>query len=174
MSQSARSPRTLVLLRHGKSAYPPGVGDHQRPLAPRGRREAALAGGWISGHLPRIDRVICSTAERTRQTLDATGLVNPAMLVDFTPDVYDADCEELLDLIRAVGDADRVVMIVGHGPGLPDLAEELAGSSSDRRALADLRAKFPTSAIAVLEVDGPWADIEDRSTRLVDFVVPRA
>ena len=97
-SEEPTSPisRTLVLLRHGKSAYPPGVDDHQRPLAPRGRREAALAGTWIETNLPPIDHVICSTAERTRQTLQATGLLTPTVLVDFTDAIYEAYPEELL------------------------------------------------------------------------------
>src|SRR4029077_3194256 len=89
--------RTLVLLRHGKSAYPPGVDDHQRPLAPRGRREAALAGGWITENLPAIDHIICSTAERTRQTLTATGIVTPTALLDFSDAIYEAYPDELLD-----------------------------------------------------------------------------
>ena len=69
--------RTLILLRHGKSGYPPGVADHDRPLAPRGERQAALAGAWISQHLPPVDLVLCSTAERTRQTLARTGIMAP-------------------------------------------------------------------------------------------------
>jgi phosphohistidine phosphatase len=166
--------RILILLRHGKSAYPPGVGDHQRPLAPRGRREAGLAGSWIGRHLPPIDRVICSTAERTRQTLDATGLPTATTLVDYSPDVYEADYDDLLDLVLAIDPADRVVLIVGHGPGLPQLAEPLAGPGSDRDALTRLWDKFPTSAIAVLGVDGPWVGIGGAGTRLEQFVVPRS
>ena len=71
-------PRTLVLLRHGKSAYPPGVPDHDRPLADRGRRQAALAGEHVRTHLDHIDLVLCSTSERTRQTLAASGLAAAA------------------------------------------------------------------------------------------------
>ena len=73
---STQATRTLVLLRHGKSAYPPGVSDHDRPLAPRGQREAALAGTWIGANVPAIDRVVCSTAQRTRQTVQAAGLTS--------------------------------------------------------------------------------------------------
>src|SRR6202035_2354332 len=66
--------RTLVLLRHAKSAYPAVVADHERPLAPRGEREAGLAGDWLRAHLPAIDAVLCSTATRTRETLARTGI----------------------------------------------------------------------------------------------------
>jgi len=166
--------RTLVLLRHGKSAYPPGVNDHDRPLAPRGNREAALAGGWISANLPPVDHIVCSTATRTRQTLQATGLAAPAMLVDFADEIYQAYPDELLEIVAAASPDDRTVLLVGHAPGLPELAEQLAGPGSDVTALAALSSKFPTSAIAVLQVDGAWADLDEGTTRLTGFVVPRA
>jgi phosphohistidine phosphatase len=166
--------RTLVLLRHGKSAYPPGVDDHHRPLAPRGRREAALAGAWITGNLPKVDHIICSTAERTRQTLHATGIVTPTALIDFTDAIYEAYPDELLELVVAANPSDRTLLLVGHSPGVPMLAEELAGPGSNRAALGELGAKFPTSAIAVLAVDGPWSDVSPDTTRLIDFVIPRA
>ncbi len=171
---TSSSSRTLVLLRHGKSAYPPGVDDHQRPLAPRGRREAALAGAWIAGNLPAIDHVICSNAERTRQTLQATGIVTPTALVDFTDAIYEAYPDELLELVAAANPSDRALLLIGHAPGVPALAEELAGPGSNRAALGELSAKFPTSAIAVLAVDGQWSDVGQDITRLVDFVIPRA
>ena len=71
--------RTLILMRHGKSAYPDDVADHERPLAPRGLREAGLAGQWLRDTQPPIDAVRCSTALRTRQTLDATGITAPVV-----------------------------------------------------------------------------------------------
>ena len=74
--------RTLVLLRHGKSAYPPDVGDHDRPLAPRGVREAGLAGDWLRANVPAVDAVLCSTATRTRETLAGTGVDAPVHYVD--------------------------------------------------------------------------------------------
>ena len=168
------APRTLVLLRHGKSAYPPGVSDHARPLAPRGIREAALAGRWITAHVPPVDHIICSTATRTRQTLQSTGLITPAVLVDFADEIYEAYAEELLELVSAANPADRTVLLVGHAPGLPALAGQLAGPGSDEAALAGVQAKFPTSAIAVLAVDGDWAGVATGTSRLTAFVVPRA
>jgi phosphohistidine phosphatase len=170
----SRDVRTLVLLRHGKSAYPPGVSDHDRPLAPRGRREAALAGQWIMRNAPTLDYILCSSAARTRQTLEATGLVTPTVLVDVSSSIYEAYPEELLELITAAPQADRTLLLVGHAPGVPGLAEALAGPGSNTEALQSMDAKFPTSALAVLEVDGAWSDVGDGTGRLVDFVVPRA
>jgi len=166
--------RTLVLLRHGKSAYPPGVSDHDRPLAPRGRREAALAGKWIALNSVTPDYILCSSAARTRQTLEATGLATPTVLVDFTSSIYEAYPDELLDLVTAAPSADRTLLLVGHAPGVPGLAEMLAGPGSDTDALRRMESKFPTSAIAVLTVQGQWADLGGGAATLVDFVVPRA
>ncbi|MFE3360591.1 SixA phosphatase family protein, partial [Streptomyces californicus] len=75
---------TLILMRHGKSAYPDGVEDHERPLAPRGEREAALAGDWLRATQRAIDAVRCSTAQRTRLTLAATGIDAP---VEYRDDI---------------------------------------------------------------------------------------
>ena len=192
---TAESPRTLILVRHAKSAYPPGVADHQRPLAARGEREAALAGAWIADRWTGIDRILCSTAERTRQTAAVAGLTTGLTTgqtgptgtaptgtaptgtapITYTDDIYDAYPDELEDLIRTVDPADRTVVLIGHAPGLPGLAEDLAGAGSDQAALSRLRSKFPTSAVAVISVDGVWANIgRGATTALVDFVVPRS
>ena len=72
--------RTLLLLRHAKSDYPAGVADHERPLAPRGKREAALAGDWLRANVPAVDAVLCSTATRTRETLARTRIDAPVTL----------------------------------------------------------------------------------------------
>ncbi len=73
---------TLLLMRHAKSEYPAGVADHDRPLAPRGVREAALAGDWLRANVPAIDSVLCSTATRARQTLARTGIDAPVRYVE--------------------------------------------------------------------------------------------
>ena len=108
-------------------------GPPQRPLAPRGRREAALAGAWIAGNLPPVDHIICSTAERTRQTLQATGIVTPSALVDFTDAIYEAYPDELLELVLAANPTDRTLLLIGHAPGVPTLAEELAGVDANKQ-----------------------------------------
>ncbi len=163
--------RTLILLRHGKSAYPAGVPDHDRPLAARGRREAALAGGWIAAHAPPLDRIACSTATRTRQTLECTGLDAPFVGTDER--IYAADARDLLEVIAGAPAAARAFLVVGHGPGLPDLAADLAGPASEQEQLGAMMTKFPTSAVAVLEFACGWAELAPGRGRLSQFVVPR-
>lgn len=161
--------RTLILMRHGKSDYPLGVSDHDRPLAPRGRREAALAGNWLRAELPPIDAVLCSTALRTRETLDATGVEVP---VQFCTNLYDADPAEVVAEVGFTDTGVRTLLVVGHFPGVPEAALTLDGG--DNTELSDrIRTKFPTSALAVLDVPGDWGDIADTGAALRTFHVPR-
>ncbi|RDI66517.1 SixA phosphatase family protein [Nocardia pseudobrasiliensis] len=161
--------RTLILMRHGKSGYPPGVADHERPLAPRGQREAGLAGEWLRRTQPPIDAVRCSTATRTRETLAATGITAP---VEFEPSIYEASPRSLIELVQLTDDAIDTLLVIGHAPGMPWTAWELA-ANRDSAAAADLSRKFPTSALAVLEFDRPWADADTGTGELVRFHVPR-
>ncbi|RJO76488.1 histidine phosphatase family protein [Nocardia panacis] len=161
--------RTLILMRHGKSAYPEGVGDHERPLAPRGRREAGLAGQWLRRTQPPIDAVRCSTATRTRQTLTATGIDAPVV---YEAGIYEAAPRALIELIQLGDDSVETLLVIGHAPGMPWTAWELAGNRDSDQAV-ELSRKFPTSALAVLEFDRPWADIDAGTGELVRFHIPR-
>jgi phosphohistidine phosphatase len=168
---SVTSPdRTLLLLRHAKSDYPSGVADHDRPLAPRGIREAALAGDWIRANVASVDAVLCSTATRTRQTLARTGIEAD---VRYDDDLYDSTPSAVLRLINGVADEVSTLLVVGHEPTTSGLAFGLAGSESDEDSLDELRMKYPTSAVAVLTTSVPWHHLELGGARLVDFHVPR-
>jgi phosphohistidine phosphatase len=163
--------RTLVLLRHAKSAYPGGVPDHERPLASRGEREAGLAGDWLRSHLPTIDAVLCSTATRTRETLARTGIDAPARYDDR---LYDASPGMVIEQINGVGDDVSVLLAIGHEPTMTQLALGLADPFATNADAAErISAKFPTSAMAVLRLNGSWADLELGSAQLADFHVPR-
>lgn len=163
--------RTLVLLRHAKSAYPDGVADHERPLAPRGQREAGLAGDWLQNHLPGIDAVLCSTATRTRETLVRTGIDAPVRYVDR---LYDATPGTVIDEINGVADDVSVLLVVGHEPTMTELALGLASpGTANSNAAERISTKFPTSAMAVLRLNGSWTDLELGSAQLADFYVPR-
>ncbi|MGW6377723.1 SixA phosphatase family protein [Rhodococcus sp. NPDC055112] len=159
--------KVLILLRHGKSAYPDGVADHERPLAPRGQREAGLAGDWIRLTQPPVDAVLCSTATRTRLTLAASGIDAPARYADT---LYGASATEVLREIASTDSAVRTLLVVGHEPGIPDTALALDPGGPLADSIAD---RFPTSAMATLAVPGSWADLLDSRARLTDFHIPR-
>jgi phosphohistidine phosphatase len=168
--------RRLIVLRHAKSAWPDGVPDHDRPLAPRGRRDAPAAGRWLrkSGLVP--DRVICSTAERARQTWQlAEEKLGAHPETVFANRVYGATSAELLDLARHAPAGVRTLLIVGHDPAARELTLDLAETQpagQDSDALDRARIKFPTAAIAVLEFTGTWPKLGPGQARLADFVVP--
>ena len=161
----------LVLLRHAKSSYPDGVADHDRPLAPRGIREAALAGDWLRANVPTIDGVLCSTATRTRQTLERTGIDAPAR---YEERLYGATPGVLIEEINKVSDEVATLLVVGHEPTMSDVSLILAGTDgTDTAALERISDKYPTSAIAVLAVPGSWTDLEPGRAALPAFHVPR-
>lgn len=167
------SERTLLLLRHAKSGYPDGVADHERPLAPRGEREAGLAGDWMRANAPAVDAVLCSTATRTRQTLARTGIEAPTQFVDR---LYDSSPGITLDLINGVdelfGAEIGTLLVVGHEPTTSQLALGLA-DGGDEDAIEQMSLKYPTSSIALLRTDQPWQRLEIRGATLVAFHVPR-
>lgn len=171
----AESHRTLLLLRHGKSDYPPGVVDHERPLAPRGVREAGLAGEWIRANAPRVDAVLCSTATRTRETLARTGIDAP---VEYVDRLYNATTGVVIDVINSVDsrfDSEvKTLLVIGHEPAISSVALGLAAADNHSNAAAErIALKFPTSAIAVLRTDLPWDQLTLSSAALVAFHVPR-
>ncbi|TPG25232.1 SixA phosphatase family protein [Mycolicibacterium hodleri] len=162
--------RTLLLLRHAKSDYPDGVLDHERPLAPRGIREAGLAGDWIRANVPAVDAVLCSTATRTRQTLARTGIDAD---VRFDDDLYDSRPSTVLSLINGIGDDVETLLVIGHEPTMSGLASALADLDSDPDRLDEVVTKYPTSAIAVLTTERPWQRLALHGATLTDFHVPR-
>ena len=169
-------PRLLLLVRHAKSAWP-DVPDHERPLGPRGRRQAPLVGAWLRAHGYRPDLVLCSTAERARETWQLmTGELDISPQVAFKERIYGAAGTALLGLVRQAPQGVRTLVLVGHDPGVPDLAGTLAGKHADAHAadaLQRMRAKFPTGAVAVLATPGAWRDLDPGGARLTGFVVPR-
>jgi phosphohistidine phosphatase len=164
--------RLLVLLRHAKSSWDdPDLDDHDRPLAERGRRDATAAGKLLADRRIRPDLVLCSTSERTRQTWRRAERAGArAGEVRFEDRIYGASSIDLLRLVQTVSDEVRTLLLVGHAPGLPDLAERLSvDSTSD--AARRMRLKYPTSGLAVLAVTTAWGQLHEAS--LLDFVVPR-
>ncbi len=173
-----------MLLRHAKSAWPQDTPDHDRPLAPRGYRDAPAVGRWLRRAGSTPDYILCSTARRARETWELVQQELHAWpAVVFVPEIYAASMPGLLDLVRRLEPATRAVVIVGHDPALPELALALAGQDrpDDRRtsvlasamAIDRMREKFPTGAVAVLKVTGPWSELAPGRARLTSFVTPR-
>jgi phosphohistidine phosphatase len=173
----------LVLLRHAKSAYPPGVVDHDRPLNPRGVVDAKAAGVWIRDNVGVPDHVVVSSARRARGTwtlaAGALGYIGAAgydaespgpLTVD--PRIYEAGARTLLTVVSELPARVRTAILVGHMPGVEMLVDLLA-RDRDPQAAALLARKYPTSGVAVLDLDVAWAEAGEGTARLSAFAVPR-
>jgi phosphohistidine phosphatase len=167
--------KRLYLLRHAKSSWKEDdLSDHERPLAPRGRRAAAPIGVYLRDHAILPDLVLASSARRTRETWELVSLMLPKPpRVVYEDKLYLANADELLVRLRQVNDEADSVLIVGHNPGLQELAERLFGDG-DSAGLSKLRGKFPTGGLALYQFDvDRWEELLPGIGRLTDFVVPR-
>jgi phosphohistidine phosphatase len=169
---ASEASRRLILLRHAKSDWP-DVPDQERPLAKRGRRDAPVVGRWLRGHGYLPDTVICSVARRTRQTWK---LVAPELggspSVTFEPRAYAASALTLLYLVRELPGTCRAALLIGHNPGIEELAAHLAEAPDDPGAPRPPGPRFPTAAVAVLEFGGDWPDLAPGHARLLAFATP--
>jgi phosphohistidine phosphatase len=166
--------RTLYLLRHAKSSWSdPSLGDHERPLAPRGERAAKRMGRYANSQGIHPELVLCSSALRARETLELMmPTLAPGAEVRFEDALYGANADELQGRLRAVNDQIASVLLVGHNPGMQDLATSLAGDG-EPVAKELLRAKLPTGALAILDlVSTTWARLGPGGAYLVRLVVP--
>ena len=161
----------LHLLRHAKSSWDDAtLADHERPLAPRGIRAGKRMRRHLASHGVHPAFVVCSTATRARQTLD---LVLPALgspRIAIEEGVYLASADDLARRLRELPDEAGEAMLVGHNPGLHDLALSLADEAG-RAALAE---NLPTGGLVTLDLQvSSWANAEEGTATLVSFVKPR-
>ncbi len=163
----------LMLLRHAKSEHPAGVDDHDRPLSLRGRRASEQMGKYMAeaGLVP--DEAVVSTARRTQETWQ---LARPAFDHDvpcrWEGRVYDASPKTLLDIIRQSGEGVECQLLLGHNPGLQNLAHGLIRTAKPE-ALARLRRKLPTAGLVVIDFKaGSWRELAEQSGELERFVTP--
>jgi phosphohistidine phosphatase len=168
------SSKRLFILRHAKSSWDdPGLADHERPLAPRGRRavEAIAAHLNAAGIAPEL--VLCSSARRTRETLEGVAVGGEHVIES---DLYGASCQDVLERLHRVPAGVGSVMLVGHNPTLQALVLRLADDdgASDDSCLAEVRRKFPTGALATLTFDGTWEELSPGSARLASYVRPKS
>ena len=164
---------TLYLLRHAKSSWSdPTLPDQERPLAPRGRRDAKR----VAGHLVRFgiepDLVLCSSARRTRETLELVrSALGATAVVALEEELYAATADELLERLHAVPDETASVLLIGHNPGLQDLALLLASAGAE---LPQLEAKFPTAGLVTLTLaEATWRELSQGDAVLSAFVAPK-
>ena len=159
--------KTVWLLRHAKSSWDDGaLADHDRPLASRGRKAAKRIRDWAGEHGVRPQLVLCSTALRARDTLERVlpGLGDPE--VELESGVYHATAETLMERLRRLPSGADSVMLVGHNPGLEDLASELAPPGPDA---------LPTAALAELRLEiEDWRDVRRGCGLLERLVLPRS
>jgi phosphohistidine phosphatase len=158
--------KRLWLLRHAKSSWDdPGLADHDRPLAPRGRKAGKRVRRWAAEHEVRPDLVLCSTAVRARATLDLVAPALGAPEVEIEGGLYHAWADDLLERLRVVAPDLESVLMIGHNPGLHNLAALLAPPAPEA---------FPTGALAELLIDiADWKDLQPGGAELSRLVVPR-
>lgn len=159
-------PKRLLLLRHAKSSWDdPALADHDRPLAPRGRKAAKRIGEYLRRQETAVSLVLCSTARRARETVD---LVAPGGRIEMESGLYGASAGQLLEHLRRVPEEATTVMLVGHNPAMQDLLVSLVREPGDLAAQ-----KFPTAALAMLAFSGPWRLLEPGRAELTALVTPR-
>lgn len=163
------SDRTLILLRHGKSSWKTDAArDFDRPLSGRGVRDGSSFGTGLAARLPKPDLVLCSGARRTRDTLAflIPSLVDPRR-VQYEDGLYHISAEALLARLRTLPDATDTVLLIGHNPGLTDLARQLGGDAA--RSLDNL----PTFAVAEFAIATRFAELHSGGARLTNSFGPR-
>jgi len=173
MPAPADRPRRLFVLRHAKSSWSNAqLADHDRPLAPRGRRAAEALAAHVATIDPPPALVLCSTARRAQDTLEPVRSRLPdSTEVLIEDDLYGAPAPLILARLRRIPDTTPSVLVVGHNPGLDDLVRSL-GRDGDPGLIARVHTKFPTGALATLPFAGSWQALGSGPATLEAFVVP--
>ncbi|MEV7615319.1 histidine phosphatase family protein [Streptomyces sp. NPDC089799] len=170
---SADTPRRIVLLRHAKADWPQ-VADHDRPLADRGRQEAAAVGLKLAELGIDFGLALCSTATRTRETWKLAAQKLPHRpKTAYEERLYEASPGELIALLNETPDEISDLLVIGHNPGMHALADILAGrAEGDALQRLTLRG-FPPASLAVLTFTGSWKSVEHGVATLADFWTPQ-
>ena len=164
----------LLLLRHAKSSWDePKLADRDRPLNKRGRRAAArMREAMIDlGLVP--DVVLVSPSRRTLDTLAALEPWDETPVVEQVETLYLATVQQLLAVLHGISETVRSAMLIGHNPGMHELAVQLAGASAGDETTGRLAAGFPTAALAEFSVATRWQQLDGAGTRLLRFLTPK-
>ena len=166
--------RQLLLLRHAKSSWDdPRLSDHGRPLSARGREAAASVREAMLRLALAPDVVLVSSSRRTLQTLEALLPWPETPIIEPMDALYLATAPQLFAVLNNVAETVRSLMLIGHNPGLHELALALTGSASAPDDARRLAARYPTAALAEFAVPGPWRTLAPGGARLVRFLCPR-
>lgn len=168
--------KTLYLLRHAKSSWSDSrLEDFERPLNGRGIKTAPRMATFMRDKDLRPDLALCSSATRAQQTWDlVSAVLGPDIPTKHLRSLYLAAPGRLLSIVQRQPDKAESLLLVGHNPGLEQLAARLAGAGSSKAALAALHQKFPTAALAVLRFDVEhWADVAESAGKLHRLVSPK-
>lgn len=163
----------LMLFRHAKADRPEGIADHERPLAPRGRRQSEVMGKYMAAHGLVPELAVVSTAKRTQETwqIALPAFKAPIPQTD-EPRIYESSPDDLLEVVREINDEQRTVVLVGHNPGMAQFAHYLAGSGHPR-ATARLEREYPTAGLAVIDFKlTSWAQVAEHGGYLERFETP--
>lgn len=164
----------LLLLRHAKSDWASGAtSDFDRPLNKRGRKAAPIMGRWCADNGLYPQRIICSAALRTRQTLAGLLPFFPAdCTINITRRLYEDDVSGYLEAVRGGGDAETL-MLIGHNPSTQELAC-LLGARGDEAIITAVHTHYPTCGLAVIDIDAPrFADLVPGGGHLSAFKTPK-
>jgi phosphohistidine phosphatase len=168
--------RRLLLLRHAKAERSlPGASDRERAVIERGRKDAAKIGAYMAGHALVPDRVLVSPAARCQQTWQAAaGAFKPAPAATSVDKLYDATQPMLFAVIKEAPGSAHSLLVVGHNPGLHELALMLI-ASGDVDARESLREKLPTSGLVIIDFAfDDWGKLHPHCGRLERFVSPKS
>ena len=169
---------TLFLLRHAKSSWEEtGQADFDRPLNPRGRRQAPQIGQFMAANDMQPELILCSAARRTRETLAALlTSFDRSMTIQIERGLYElGEAGGLAARLAALPAGTRRVLVIGHNPVLEDFALSLIGPGGDDDAARDMALKFPTGGLAHFRLDiDAFADIAERRGQLLSFTIPRS
>jgi phosphohistidine phosphatase len=169
--------RQLLLLRHAKSSWDDAAqSDHARTLNPAGHAAATAMGTALRTLGLAPDVILVSSARRTLQTLEALEPWDDAPLIEPMDGLYLATAPQILTILHRVTDTVRSVMVIGHNPGLHDLALTLAGAhalSANTQPAARLAGGFPAGALAEFTIAPRWAELGEGGGRLVRFLSPK-
>ncbi len=165
--------RQLLLMRHAKAVREPGLSDHARSLTQRGRDDAVRVARFLQDNKLNPDLAIASDARRTRETLElVAGQFSPAPRTRLDANLYLAEPYAILKAIRSTPSTISKLLVVGHNPGLHELALALArrGQQADVERLA---VSFPTAAVAIIDLDCEWSAVAELAGRLERLVIAR-